>query len=193
MAVSKRLRFEILRRDNHACQLCGATAPEAKLTVDHIIPVALGGTDVPENLQAACRDCNYGKSSTPADAAMIATASEAAKRWAAAIRTVAETMDCDIQTLIGRRELFMTEWERWTNGYGDTMPVPGTWEASIDRFYAAGLTPTIIRECIRIAMSKPGLAKDATFNYFCGVAWSKIREMQAGAIQLADAEAVDGA
>jgi len=31
MAVSKRLRFEILRRDDHACRYCGATAPEAKL------------------------------------------------------------------------------------------------------------------------------------------------------------------
>lgn len=26
MSVSKRLRFEILRRDNHACRYCGATA-----------------------------------------------------------------------------------------------------------------------------------------------------------------------
>ena len=32
MAVSKRLRFEILRRDNHACRYCGQMAPDVKLT-----------------------------------------------------------------------------------------------------------------------------------------------------------------
>lgn len=58
MAVSKRLRYEILRRDNHTCRYCGATAPDVKLTVDHVVPVALGGSDVPTNLVAACDACN---------------------------------------------------------------------------------------------------------------------------------------
>ena len=39
MAVSKRTRYEVLRRDNHACRYCGASAPDAKLTVDHVLPV----------------------------------------------------------------------------------------------------------------------------------------------------------
>lgn len=71
MAVSRRLRFEILRRDGHTCRYCGAKAPEAALTVDHVIPVALGGGDEPNNLVAACSDCNSGKSSVPADAAVV--------------------------------------------------------------------------------------------------------------------------
>ena len=54
MAVTKRMRFEILRRDNHACRYCGATAPDVKLAVDHVTPVALGGTDSPDNLVASC-------------------------------------------------------------------------------------------------------------------------------------------
>lgn len=33
MAVSKRLRYEILRRDDHACRYCGDRAPDVKLTV----------------------------------------------------------------------------------------------------------------------------------------------------------------
>ncbi|AWN05089.1 HNH endonuclease [Gordonia phage Easley] len=40
MAVSKRLRYEILRRDNHTCRYCGATAPDVPLTVDHVVPVS---------------------------------------------------------------------------------------------------------------------------------------------------------
>lgn len=64
MAVSKRLRYEILRRDNHTCRYCGASAPDVPLRVDHVTPVALGGSDKPENLVTSCEPCNSGKSST---------------------------------------------------------------------------------------------------------------------------------
>ncbi len=64
MAVSKRLRYEILRRDNHTCRYCGAAAPDVPLRVDHVTPVALGGSDKPENLVTSCEPCNSGKSST---------------------------------------------------------------------------------------------------------------------------------
>ncbi len=64
MAVSKRTRFEVLRRDNFTCRYCRST--EGALTIDHVIPVALGGTDDPDNLVAACHDCNAGKGSISA-------------------------------------------------------------------------------------------------------------------------------
>ncbi|MFE4420379.1 HNH endonuclease [Streptomyces sp. NPDC056817] len=64
MAVSKRLRYEILRRDRYTCRYCGASAPDAPMRVDHVTPVALGGTDHPSNLVAACEPCNSGKTST---------------------------------------------------------------------------------------------------------------------------------
>ena len=63
MAVSKRLRYEILRRDRYTCRYCGASAPDAPMRVDHVTPVALGGTDHPSNLVAACEPCNSGKAS----------------------------------------------------------------------------------------------------------------------------------
>jgi 5-methylcytosine-specific restriction endonuclease McrA len=72
MAVSKALRFQVLRRDGHACRYCGRTPPEVKLHVDHVVAVALGGADTPDNLVTACSECNGGKSAIPADAAMVA-------------------------------------------------------------------------------------------------------------------------
>ena len=69
MAVSKRTRFEVLRRDDFTCRYC--RSKDHELTVDHVVPVALGGTDKPDNLVAACRDCNAGKSSTPPDTALV--------------------------------------------------------------------------------------------------------------------------
>lgn len=62
MAVSKRTRFEVLRRDNFTCRYCGAKAPDVELHVDHVHPRLHGGNDHPRNLVAACKDCNLGKS-----------------------------------------------------------------------------------------------------------------------------------
>ncbi len=61
MAISQRKRFDILQRDRFTCQYCGGTPPLAILQVDHILAVANGGGDEPENLRTACRDCNLGK------------------------------------------------------------------------------------------------------------------------------------
>jgi len=50
-------RARILARDGHRCQQCGEPAEH----VDHITPVASGGTDHPGNLRATCADCNLKK------------------------------------------------------------------------------------------------------------------------------------
>lgn len=55
------LRYNILSRDGFRCKLCGRTAPEVKLHVDHIIPLSKGGKTEESNLQALCFDCNHGK------------------------------------------------------------------------------------------------------------------------------------
>jgi len=60
--LSKRKRFEILKRDGFVCKYCGRSPAAVPLTVDHVIPIAGGGTDTPDNLVAACEDCNAGKS-----------------------------------------------------------------------------------------------------------------------------------
>lgn len=61
-SIAPRLRFEVLLRDGFACRYCGRRPPETTLEVDHIVPVARGGATDLNNLQAACRECNVGKS-----------------------------------------------------------------------------------------------------------------------------------
>lgn len=51
-----RLRTTILRRDR-TCTLC-RQAPSTEL--DHVIPLALGGTNAPRNLRGVCSDCHAG-------------------------------------------------------------------------------------------------------------------------------------
>lgn len=63
-AVGKGMRFDILKRDNYKCRLCGASPainPKVTLHVDHIVPYSKGGETKPHNLQTLCSDCNLGK------------------------------------------------------------------------------------------------------------------------------------
>lgn len=59
--IGKKTRFEVFKRDKFTCQYCGRMAPDVILEVDHIKPVAEGGTNKMINLITSCRDCNRGK------------------------------------------------------------------------------------------------------------------------------------
>lgn len=59
--LSKKIRFQVLRRDNFTCQYCGRKAPAVCLEIDHIKSVALDGDNDIDNLITACHDCNIGK------------------------------------------------------------------------------------------------------------------------------------
>lgn len=61
-AIPNTTRFAILKRDNFTCQYCGATPSDgAKLVIDHIYPVALGGKNEESNYVTACSKCNSAK------------------------------------------------------------------------------------------------------------------------------------
>jgi HNH endonuclease len=64
-ATSKKLRFEVFKRDGFTCQYCGAQPPLAVLVCDHIDPVKLGGKTTIDNLITSCEKCNQGKGATP--------------------------------------------------------------------------------------------------------------------------------
>lgn len=70
-STGKRLRFEVFKRDGFRCLYCGATPNQKVLRVDHVQPVAGGGTDDPSNLVTACFDCNAGKAAVPLDDAKL--------------------------------------------------------------------------------------------------------------------------
>lgn len=62
--LSKKIRFEVFKRDKFTCQYCGRMSPDVILEVDHIEPVAEGGDNEITNLITSCRDCNRGKGKT---------------------------------------------------------------------------------------------------------------------------------
>lgn len=56
--IPEAVRRAVYRRDGGRCVRCGDAE---LLQFDHIIPVALGGADGPENLQLLCASCNRDK------------------------------------------------------------------------------------------------------------------------------------
>lgn len=59
--ISKKIRFEVFKRDSFKCQYCGRSAPEFILVIDHIIPVSKVEDNDIINLITSCFDCNSGK------------------------------------------------------------------------------------------------------------------------------------
>lgn len=58
LRVRKQRSKEIYSRDEHKCKYCGSTN---KLEIDHIIPLAMGGSNDLDNLQILCKKCNRKK------------------------------------------------------------------------------------------------------------------------------------
>ena len=54
-------RYDVLKRSKYRCELCGISAEEKALEVDHIVPRNHGGSDELHNLQALCYSCNAMK------------------------------------------------------------------------------------------------------------------------------------
>lgn len=59
--ITKKVRFEVFKRDKFKCVYCGASAPNVVLQIDHIEPVSKGGDNNILNLVTSCFECNSGK------------------------------------------------------------------------------------------------------------------------------------
>lgn len=187
MAVSRRLRFEILRRDGYTCRYCGAKAPDVKLAVDHVVPQALGGTDDPTNLVTACSDCNAGKSSTSPDDVIVADVTDAARIFADAIEIAVQRRRERLHATAAEVQHFRHVWDRWTYTDDDTpVPLPTSWEQTIERFLSLGLTLDDLEGFVENAMTARlrGRGEHSEFRYFCGIAWRVVEEITEEAAQI---------
>ena len=54
-------RIEVMERDKETCRYCGESRP-GRMTIDHVIPRTLGGSEGLENMVVACEACNHKKS-----------------------------------------------------------------------------------------------------------------------------------
>ncbi len=59
--MRRKVKDEVLRRDDYTCQYCGRKLEAGDLTIDHLVPIARGGLDEILNYVACCEPCNQRK------------------------------------------------------------------------------------------------------------------------------------
>lgn len=175
--ISKKLRFEIFKRDNFCCAYCGQRPPQTTLEVDHIRPVADGGGNEETNLVTSCFECNRGKSdrlltSIPESLSDKAKRIKECEDQLAAYRKITEAQKDRIESDC---------WKVVHAIFGEeTNRLRTDWFSSIKRFLSSLDLDEVI-ESGEIAGSKMHFNSDKKkFTYFCGICWNRIRENQNG-------------
>ena len=170
-ALSKKLRFEIFKRDAFTCQYCGGHPPEQILHVDHIVPVAEGGENNIDNLVTSCSACNLGKGATPLTSVPLSLADK--------VKLIAEQEE-QIRgynaILRGKRD--RVEDEAWE--VAEALK-HGAMKDGIHKDYFRSIRMFVeklgVFECLEaadIARSKRPYSNVQAFKYFCGICWNKI-------------------
>lgn len=172
-AISKKVRFDVFKRDGFECQYCGAHPPAVVLHIDHINPVANGGTNHIDNLVTACDQCNLGKG-----ARLLSDIPQSLKNKAAEIkeredqiRGYQEVMDSRRNRISEDARAVCEIYERYNPGYtlADSAMV------SV-RMFVEKLGKYEVMDAMEYASSRKANRND--FKYFCGICWNKIREQQ---------------
>jgi hypothetical protein len=76
------VRRHVYARDGHTCVYCARRGRRVLLTIDHVFPVALGGTNEVSNLVTACRPCNLTKGARLLNDAGLRRFTEERRSWA---------------------------------------------------------------------------------------------------------------
>lgn len=173
-SISKKLRFEIFKRDNFACQYCGAKPPDVILELDHIVPVVAGGVSEIPNLITSCKNCNLGKGARTLEGKIsrddvaldVSDLEEKKEQLLAYYRYQKELAELARLNVSIVHEYF-EQYEVYLSPQDD---------ASIKTFLRY-FTPVDLMEFVDLAVSRTNRANNQ-WRYFCGIAWAKIREAQ---------------
>ncbi len=171
--LSIKARFEIFKRDGFVCQYCGGHPPAIVLHVDHITPIASGGSNDPDNLITACDTCNLGKGARSLEAVPQSLESRAAgvAEREAQIRGYSEVMEAK------RLRIYNEAWDV-ADVFVANFAAKGIrkdWIESIKVFIEKiGLSESM--SAMEIAVARKPFSRDACFRYFCGICWNIVRE-----------------
>lgn len=176
MAISKKLRFEVFKRDGFQCQYCGKSPPEAILEVDHIVPKKRGGKDEIDNLITACFDCNRGKGSKELNIApeTLERKKEILKEKQIQLKEFfkyQEKINEEIQEMVLRLSV---QWEELSeNEYSLTDHGKLSIKNLLKKF-----TYTEILEAMEMSANNQRIDWDGKFSYMCGILWNKKRQRE---------------
>lgn len=173
--ISKKLRFEVFKRDLFTCQYCGSKPPKSILEIDHIKPVSKGGNNAEDNLITSCFDCNRGKGANSLSISIksieekLLTQKEKEEQMRAF-----EKMLSQKKALPTRRKNQLDEIFHDRTGYYFS----DSFSTSVIEFLKK-LPKEEVFNALDLALSRvsdPG----SSLKYFCGICWAKIRERNYG-------------
>lgn len=169
--LSKKMRFDVFKRDGFQCQYCGSTPPGVVLEVDHIHPVSKGGKNRVDNLITSCFECNRGKAAglltaapqTVADkAAVIAEKMAQLKAFEKLQRDKRKSEEQSIDMV-----------EQTFRGYF-AFSFKERFRESV-RIFLQYMTVYELMDAMNRACAKIRNQEDA-IKYFCGICWKTIKE-----------------
>lgn len=177
-SLTKKLRFEVFKRDGFKCCYCGRTPPVVILECDHVIPVKDGGSNAMENLVAACFDCNRGKSSVSLNSVppTMAELMKAAREKEEQVQQFRKFMDKLEKRLEADSALI-----------GKIFSAQFTGRELTDSFTRSSVYKFLkelpfheVKEAMVIAVDRVPHNGNNCARYFCGVCWRKIRKQGGG-------------
>lgn len=171
-SISKKVRFEIFKRDGFTCQYCGAHPPAVILHVDHIHPVAKGGGNEDDNLITSCESCNQGKSDRS-----LSDIPQSLQEKAALIIEKEEQIKGFKRVMTARRQRIEDEceevvavYERFREGFTLNDKARVTVRMFIEKLGVHEVVAAMER-----AYTNTKIRDGQEFKYFCGICWNKIR------------------
>lgn len=173
-AISKRVRFEVFKRDLFTCQYCGSTPPKVVLHVDHIVPVSKGGDNSEGNLVTACDACNLGKSDVP-----LTSAPESLADRSKRVKESEEQLEGYVQVMAAQKDREQRHgWmvgDIFCDNFYDKSSIRKDWFRSILGFNKK-LGVIRVMEAMEKAIDRIPDRDYQCFKYFCGICWTMIKE-----------------
>ena len=178
MAISKKIRFEVFKRDGFRCAYCGKAPPLVILEVDHIDPKSKGGKDHINNLLTACFDCNRGKKNIPLEKIpqqlndnldVLKEKEEQLRQY----RKFADKIEKrNIQDMDDICKIYSDQYPEWH--------LTEHFRNSTLRRFLSLLPRHEIIDAFYIGISRYPTDKDKVIPYFCGICWNRIRGTKYG-------------
>lgn len=174
MAITKKMRFEVFKRDGFRCAYCGKTPPEVILEVDHITPKSKKGKDDINNLITSCFDCNRGKRDIPLNRIpnqmtenleILKSKENQIKEYRKYCKKIERRINKDISEI---DNIFQETYPgRCLNDKFKTVSV---------KLFIKTLPLEEVKDAINIATSYKENDYEACVRYFCGICWRKINQ-----------------
>lgn len=171
--ISKKVRFEVFKRDSFTCQYCGRKPPEVILEIDHIVSIKNSGDNSITNLLTACFDCNRGKGAEKID--------KICRDDLSILNEEAKTKEDQLKEYYKYKGMLKARETRtvnqlvsiWSDLNGNEWTLNDRGKSTIKTFLKH-LDKYEIEEAMEISTKINDI--NARFKYFCGICWHKIKD-----------------